>query len=78
MTLERFKLNIPGFVELRNSAPVVADISRRARAIASTDPDLLVGEVRTRGGRSGRASVTVYTHPRNRDALIRALDAGRR
>jgi hypothetical protein len=73
-----FKINIPGFVQLRNSGPVVADIERRARSIAAVDPGLRVGQTRTRGGRSGRASVTVYAAPRDRDTLIRAMDAGRR
>lgn len=76
--MTRFTLNIPGFVALRNSPEVVNDLERRARAIASADKVIEMGETRTRGGRSGRASVTVYTLPRDRDALMRALDRGRR
>ena len=78
MTLQRFVTNWRGHTELRNSPAVIADITRRARAMASTDPEIELGEVRTSGGIRGRASITVYTLPRNRDALVRALDAGRR
>ena len=67
-----------GFLKLRMSGQVKSDIARRARNMAATDPDLTVGEMFESGGIAGRPSITVYAAPHNRDALVRALDAGRR
>lgn len=78
-------LNLRGFVALRNSAPVVADIQGRAQRIADAAGDGFdVGQVRYNNSISGRAKVTVRTATYEAraaeaaDGVLRsALDAGR-
>ena len=79
------KLNIPGFVALRNSPEVQADIKARAERIAAAAGDgFVVSPVTTNMSRSGRARVAVITGDAdamlaeaNDQALTRAIDAGR-
>ena len=79
------KLNIPGFVALRNSPEVQADIKARAERIASAAGDgFVVTPVTTNMSRSGRARVAVITGnadamlaEANDRALTKAIDAGR-
>lgn len=78
-------LNIPGFVALRNSPAVQADIKARAERIAAAAGDgFAVSPVRTNRSVSGRARVTVYTE--TAEAMVAeatdrvldtAIDAGR-
>jgi len=78
-------LNIPGFVALRNSPEVQADIQARAERIASAAGDgFVVTPVTTNRSMSGRAHVAVITGDAdamlaeaNDQALTRAIDAGR-
>lgn len=77
----QWRWNIPGFVALRKSPGVAADLERRARRIASAagpgmEVDSMIGRTRARSTvRTGtfaarRAEATNAT-------LTRAIDAGR-
>ena len=82
----RVKLNIKGFVELRNSPAVVADLQARARRIAAAAGDGMEVKPAETNHRfpKGRARVAVVTgtydamrrEAKTRD-LTRAIDAGR-
>jgi len=74
-------LNIPGFNKLRNEPGVVADLKRRADAVARMAGEGHIVEVGT-GGTRARAQVTTVTYAaRRREAtdrnLTRAIDAAR-
>lgn len=81
----RWKINNAAFVALRNSPGVIADLKRRAEAIADRAGEgIETRPAETRGGRTGRARVAVvtasYTGRRRQaedSALTRAIDAGR-
>ena len=85
MALVRVKLNIPGFVALRNSPGVQADIARRAAAIAAAAGEgFEATPVTTSGGFMGRARARVVTATAEAMAseaadpvLESAIDAGR-
>jgi len=83
--MQMLKLNIPGFVALRNSPEVQADIKARAERIAQAAGDgFEVTPVTTNMSRSGRARVAVIATTAeamlaeaNDQALTRAIDSGR-
>ena len=71
-----------GFVELLNCPEVLADLDRRARAIAEAAGDGMTATPAERGRRRAHASVWTETFPARiaeaQDrALTRAIDAGR-
>lgn len=87
----KFKWNLQAFRDLRNSPGVIADLERRANAIAAAangadrnaegEPDGYVAAAGP-GKNRGRATVVTATAPAMADnarhqTLIRALDAGR-
>jgi len=85
-TAKPFKLNTKGFVQLRNSPEVVAEITKRASAIATAAGEgfeVLPPETNTTTPR-GRARVAVYTRTfparyaeATDRALTKALEAGK-
>lgn len=78
----RVELNIAGFEELRTSAVVVADLRRRAEAIAAAAGEGFEVDDSPQGARRGRVRVWAATEGARRaeaeDAVLtRAIDAGR-
>lgn len=79
------KFNLKGFVALRNSPGVVADLERRAQAIAEAAGDGFAVKVKTNlAYPMGRAKATVFTDTieamiaeATDRALMSAIDAGR-
>lgn len=80
-TKVRLKFHYPAFNAVRNDPAVVAEITRRAEAIAAAAGEGHEVTVRT-GGARARASVRTATHEARRSeavdkTLTSALDAGR-
>jgi uncharacterized protein YqgV (UPF0045/DUF77 family) len=83
--MQMLKLNYMGFVALRNSPGVIADITSRAQRIAEAAGDgFKVTPVRTNFSITGRASVRVLTETAEAmvaeatdRTLTQAIDAGR-
>lgn len=80
--MRKFKANRAGFIALRNSSEVMADLGSRASRIAAAAGEGMEVRGPERGRQRARAAVLTATFPAmHREAtdraLTRALEAGR-